>query len=276
MRRARALVLVAALVVLALAPAMAHVGPSPNANNRYLTVVAEPGAIRVVYTLFFGERPGAAARARMDREGDGVLSSEERRVFGEEIGAQLAAGLEIELDGEPVDIEWRRVDVGLDRAAVEGGAFSIDLEVLLCFEPRGEHTLRVVDGFRMPPVGEGALTLEASRRIEVLVSAMGDGEGRRRAFKWMGRGPIADEGYALEIRVPEGADVPRECAPEERGASERADEGAAAASAPAEARGSDEPSAPEAAEDSSRGGWAAFWLALLVLGSLFVARALRR
>jgi hypothetical protein len=199
------------LVALAAEPALAHVGPSPQTNNRYLTLVPEPGAVRLVYTLIFGDSPGAAARRRMDRDGDGRLSADEQRAFADAIADVIAAGLEIELDGERVDLAWSRVDLGISTTEVEAGAFSVDLSAVLCAESAGEHVLRLIDGFRVPPVGEGALSVEPSREVEILRSAMGAREGRRLAFKWMGRGPIADDGYALVFRAQDGAKPPREC-----------------------------------------------------------------
>lgn len=200
----------AAFVTLAGSPALAHVGPSPQANNRYLTLVPEPGAVRLVYTLIFGDSPGAAARTRMDRDGDGVLSPQEQRAFADSIAEVVAAGLEIELDGEPVDLAWNRVDVAIGTTAANAGAFSIDLSALLCFEPKHAYSVRLTDSFRVSPVGEGALSIEA-RDVKLVRSAMGDGHGMRRAFKWMGPGRIASEGYVLEVRVPEGAQTSADC-----------------------------------------------------------------
>lgn len=215
-----------ALASLALAPAgaVAHVGPSPQTNNRYLTVVAEPGAVRLVYTLIFGDSPGAAARKRMDRDGDGLLSGEEQQAFADSIADVIASGLVIELDGEARDVEWDRVDIGIGSAEVDAGPFSIDLIATFCFEAGGEHAFRVVDGFRVPPVGEGALTIEPSRGVEVLRSAMGDDEGTRRAFKWMGRGEMAEAGHTLVFSSPPASAPPRGCGPEER-AEELSEEG---------------------------------------------------
>jgi hypothetical protein len=110
-----------------------------------------------------------------------------------------------------VDLAWSRVDLGISTTEVEAGAFSVDLSAVLCAESAGEHVLRLIDGFRVPPVGEGALSVEPSREVEILRSAMGAREGRRLAFKWMGRGPIADDGYALVFRAQDGAKPPREC-----------------------------------------------------------------
>lgn len=210
--RPGAVILAALALALVAPPARAHVGPSPEANNRYVTIVLEPGAARVHYALFFGDRPGSVARARMDRTGagDGVISDAERDAFADDIARRVGEGLEVSIDREAREITWDRVDIAMDTRSVEGGAFSIELLSTFCFEPEGEHALKIRDAFRVPPVGEGSLALEEGE-VEVLRAAMGDGDGVRGAYKWMGRGQLAEEGYNLEFHVPEGADVPPAC-----------------------------------------------------------------
>lgn len=267
-RGAIALPAIALAIALALAsspPAAAHVGPSPETNNRYLTLVLEPGAVRVVYALFFGDVPGQAARKRMDQANDGVLSEREQDAFAAEIADSVADGLRVELDGEPRAIEWDRVEVGIGAPDVDAGSFSIDMVATLCYEPAGEHALELEEAFRVPPVGEGALALEPGG-VEVLRSAMGEGEGVRKSYKWMGLGPVAEEGYRLALRVPQGAEIAEVCADWE----ERADSGAGESPDGAELGGSERDPwgseggmelarAEELAEGGSFGGAARSW-----------------
>jgi hypothetical protein len=253
--------------------ALAHVGPSPQTNNRYLTLVPEPGAVRLVYTLIFGDSPGASARKRMDRDSDGRLSADEQQAFADSIAEVIATGLDIELDGERVELAWSRVDLGLATTEVEAGAFSVDLSAVLCAEGAGEHTLALTDGFRVPPVGEGALTVEPSRQVEIIRSAMGQRPGRRLAFKWMGRGPIAEEGYTLVFRAPEQAERPREC--------EEAEDLEAEAPEEAQERGApqvleDEGAGSRAGGGGPRGGALAGAALAVMLAVFFAVGALRR
>src|SRR4051794_12375855 len=88
-------------VVLALPPrvARAHVAPSATDNNRYLKLTLLPDRVRLSYTVFYGERPGAGERQIMDRNGDGRLDETESRRFGASLRDDVAAHLALVVDG---------------------------------------------------------------------------------------------------------------------------------------------------------------------------------
>ncbi len=276
---ARAAGAVVAMAVLAGwgSAAWGHVGPSPERNNRYLTLVAEPGALHIEYSLFYGERPGATARQRMDSAGDGVLSAAEQRAFAAEVGEVVAGGLRVELDGTVIPVEWDSAETVVGSESAAGGSFSIGLSATICFEPAGEHRVFVQDAFRVPPVGEGGLVIEPAG-VRLLRSAMGDGDGVRTSFKWMGLGALADEGYVLEFEVPESARPPRVCHagdeqasadPGVRGA-QRAREGVPVAAGPGASAGSPPSAAPSRSAQTE--GWRVFAVVLLIVsGGMGVA-----
>src|SRR5689334_17308917 len=97
MTRQRILALVALVTVGtavgSVAPVHAHVAPSQNENNRYLKVTLLPDRVRVSFTVFFGERPGASERLRMDRDRDGQLAPAESQAFGESVRDDVAGHL---------------------------------------------------------------------------------------------------------------------------------------------------------------------------------------
>jgi hypothetical protein len=151
----------------------AHFAPSPNENNRYAKVLILPDAVRVSYTVYFGERPGALERARMDTNRDGQLSDAETRAFGAALLAELAPSLVVTVDGMPAKAAlWRLTDVGLGTPVVAGGSFSVDvaLEVPFGDAPHPEHTLRFDDQWLPPTPGEAETRLEPAPGVTVVTS----------------------------------------------------------------------------------------------------------
>jgi hypothetical protein len=148
-------------VLLVLPALYAHVAPSPDADNRYLKITLLPDHARIAYLVFFGERPGARARVRMDRDHDGVLGPEEARAFGEAVRDEVGPRVALEADGVPVSASWEVADVGLGSPSVHGGAFSVDLVAKVPLRHGvAAHTLWVADRFRPPVPGEVEWLLE--------------------------------------------------------------------------------------------------------------------
>ena len=165
-------------LLLVAAPAAAHVAPSPSVNNRYLKATLLPGEVRLAYTVFLGDRPGAAARRAMDADGDGRIDDAEARAFGARILEQVAPGLDVNVDGRAAR-GWRVADVGLGTATVAGGALSVDLTLTVPYpDPAAaEHTLRLDDHVQLPDPGEGEVLVEESPGVRALESHLADAAG---------------------------------------------------------------------------------------------------
>src|SRR5262245_5152661 len=113
--------------VLAVTLLSAHVAPSVDDNNRYLKVTPLHDGIRVAYTVFFGEIPGASERGSIDTNRDSRIDDDEAKRFADSLGAQVAAALDVEVDGVPQRLHWDVVSAGMGSDAVAAGSFSIDL-----------------------------------------------------------------------------------------------------------------------------------------------------
>jgi hypothetical protein len=216
----KALLAVAAITLLA-----GHVAPSVDDNNRYLKITALGDRIRVAYTVFFGQIPGASERRKLDTNRDGRIDPHEARSFGERLAAELAASLEVELDGTTVPIRWHLVDVGLGTEAVTGGAFSVDAIASLCLPAPGHHRLRVHDRFRLPRPGETEVKVEDSPGVIVHHARIGAADDPGREYKFVGPGgPLSDEGLVVELTVRPDAPAAgdRLCAGVARGGGPRA------------------------------------------------------
>lgn len=204
--RARCLVAGALSAVIA-GPGLAHVAPSQRENNRYVVVAPLGDRIRLAYTVYIGEEPGRAARARMDANRDRRLSEAEAQAYGDEIAAQAAPRLSLEVDGRPVAVKWQEVEVGLGQPITDAGAFAVDLIAWICLaEPRARltHRVHLRDGFHLPDPGESELRAEESPGVRIVRSQLGPARSDRLRLdhRWTGGPGLAEtDGYRLEFTV---------------------------------------------------------------------------
>jgi hypothetical protein len=153
--------LVRLLAVVAITLLAGHVAPSIDDNNRYLKLTPLGDRVRLAYTVFFGEVPGAAERRAIDTNRDGRIDDGEARSFASRIGTEVAAGLSAELDGQPARVEWATTEPGMGTPSVAAGAFSVDLVGYLCLaSARGRHRVVVRDHFRISHPGETEAKVE--------------------------------------------------------------------------------------------------------------------
>src|SRR5690349_19398752 len=131
--------------------ARAHVAPSVDDNNRYLKLTPLGDRVRLAYTVFFGEVPGAAERRTIDANRDGQIDDAEAKAFAESIAAQVAAALVVEIDGAATPVTWDTTEAGMGTPQVAAGAFSVDLIAYPCLAKLGgRHRVVVHDRFRIP------------------------------------------------------------------------------------------------------------------------------
>ena len=170
--------LVLAPVLLLSAPALAHVAPSAESNNRYLKATLLPTEVRLTFTLFFGDRPGVIERRRADADGDGKIDASESRALGARVLAEVSPGLFVTVDGQPVT-GWSVADVGLGTPTVGAGALSVDLALVARYaDPRvAEHTLALEDATDVPLPGESETRVEESPGVRVAESHLVDAAG---------------------------------------------------------------------------------------------------
>src|ERR1044071_4841612 len=127
--------LVAAVTASAL-PALAPVAPSVDANKRYLHLTPQGDRVRLAYTVFFGEVPGAQTRPSIDTNHDRTISDAEAQTFGDRLAAEGAAALDVNLDGHQLPVTWNQVAVGLNTPSIAAGSFSVDMIGYLCLSAR--------------------------------------------------------------------------------------------------------------------------------------------
>ena len=197
--------------------AAAHVAPSVDDNNRYVTITPEGDRVRFSYVVFFGDVPGAIERRMIDANRDGQISNAEGHAYAVAFGDQLAASLEVQVDGTMAPFIWSSIEVGMGSPDVAAGTFSIDLVSYACLaSPRGSHHLAFHDRFRVPHPGETEIKVDDAPGITIERARIGDADDPSHDYRFAGPGgpgaPIADRGLELAFTAGPNAVVSGTCA----------------------------------------------------------------
>jgi hypothetical protein len=168
MRRTCALALIAAAAGRP-APTSAHVAPALEDNHRYLKLTPLGDRVRLAYLVLYGERPGRALRAALDADGDGSIADREAAPHGARLGADVARGLAVTVDGAPRAIAWEEVRVGLGDPRARGGAVAVDLIATICLAPGppASHALTLRDRFALPGLGETEVRVDEGVGVRI-------------------------------------------------------------------------------------------------------------
>lgn len=193
------LVLVVTLAVVT--TAAAHVAPSVDDNNRYIKVTPAADRVRLAYTVFFGEVPGAQTRPSIDADHDRQISEAEGQAFGIKLAGEVGASLELTIDGATQPVAWSTVAVGMGSPQVAAGSFSIDMIAWACLpKVRGAHTLLLRDRFRVPRPGETEIKVEDGPGITIVHTRVGSAADPTHDYRFAGPGgPLSDDGLDLSF-----------------------------------------------------------------------------
>jgi hypothetical protein len=195
-------------VTLVAGTASAHVAPSKDDNNRYLKLTPQRDRVRLAYTVFFGEVPGAQARREIDDNHDGTISEAEAQRYGDKLAAEVAANLDVSIDKIQAKIAWSDVTVGMGSPSVQAGAFSIDMITQFCTNG-DSHQLILRDRFRLLHPGETEVRIETPGGIEIHHERVGATNDPAHLYKFVGPGgPLADDGIDLQYSVTDKAAPP--------------------------------------------------------------------
>jgi hypothetical protein len=204
--RGLALALVATLVA---APAHAHVAPAVGDNNRYVKLTPLGDRVRLAYTVFYGEIPGAGMRGEIDGNHDGAIDERESQAFGTRLAGEVAAALEVTVDGARQPVAWSQVVVGMGSPQTAAGAFSVDLVAWLCLTPpRGKHAVVLRDHFAIARPGETEVKVEDSPGVTIHTTRIGGASWEDNDYKLVGpSGALETEGLDLEFTAGDKAAV---------------------------------------------------------------------
>jgi len=172
-------------------PAAAHVAPSVGDNNRYLKLTPLGDRVRLAYTVFYGEVPGAELRKAIDANHDGAIDDAESQAFGARIADQLAAALDLTVDGARRPVTWSQVVVGMGTPSAAAGTFSIYLVAAICVTPpRGAHAVELRDRFELAHPGETEIRFEDSPGVAIDRARVGDDGDPGVDYKIIGPTPV--------------------------------------------------------------------------------------
>ncbi len=182
-------------LAIAATPARAHVAPAQGENNRYIKVLPFGDRVRIAYTIFYGETPGRALRRALDTDHDGLISDGEAQAYGDKLAPQVAAALELEVDGVRQPLTWTEVSVGLGMPATTAGAWSIDLVAWPC---TAAHHVVLRDKYDLPLIGETELWVVDMPNIHIDRARIGAMDDPTHDFQFTGRlRELASEGLDL-------------------------------------------------------------------------------
>jgi hypothetical protein len=205
-RVVRTITLATLAVAGAMGSAAAHVAPSETENNRYLKITPAADRVRLAYTVFYGEEPGRQFRAQIDADHDGQVSDAEAHAFGIARSADVAAAMEVTLDGKTLPIGWQTVAVGMGSPQTSAGSFSIDFITTVCTSGSGTHTLLLRDRFRIPNPGETEAKVEDALGIDIDHTHIGVIQDPSNDYKFVGPGgPLMDDGITVAFTVTDKA-----------------------------------------------------------------------
>ncbi|MEJ7600410.1 MAG: hypothetical protein WKG01_21045 [Kofleriaceae bacterium] len=200
-------------ITLASRLAIAHVAPSVDDNNRYLKLTPQGDRVRLAYTVFFGEVPGATVRKSIDTNRDGTISEAEGQAFGQRTATEVASAIDVTIDGTPARVSWAQVDVGMGSQATAAGAFSIDLVAYFCLPSvLGKHRVVVRDRFRIPRPGETEVKVEDSPGVTIHHARVGSIEDPSHDYRFVGPGgPLSDDGLDVSFTAGDRAPLSGAC-----------------------------------------------------------------
>ena len=187
----------------------AHVAPSVDDNNRYLKLTPQKDRVRLAYTVFFGENPGARMRPGLDTDRDGTISDPEAQTFGDTIGREVAAALDVTVDGTQTKVAWSQIVVGMGSSGVRAGSFSVDLIAYFCLPHLGgRHTLQLRDRYRLVRPGETEVKIEDIPGVVIQTGRVGPANDPSHDYRFVGPGgPLADDGIDLAFDATAEAPV---------------------------------------------------------------------
>ena len=123
-------------------------------------------------------------------------------MFGTGLAAQIAAVMEVEVDGKVQPVKWDVIDLGMGTPVVDAGSFTRSIwSRILCFAiARGHHKILIKDRFRVPHPGETEVKVEDSPGVTIDRARIGAMDDPTHDYRFAGPGgPVSDDGLELVI-----------------------------------------------------------------------------
>ncbi|HOX42642.1 MAG TPA: hypothetical protein PK668_03540 [Myxococcota bacterium] len=165
--RAAGLLLLALALALPPRGAGAHAQYKPFSLNRFALLTFEAPGLHVRYDVTAGDVPAQRLRARLDADGDGVVSEPERLALLAQLRARVEQGLHLRLDERTATPEVVGAELELVSDQVELLApLRLRLHLVLACGP-GRHTLVYQDGAVFEELEQTELLVQAGPEVRL-------------------------------------------------------------------------------------------------------------
>lgn len=113
--------------------------------NRYSKITADGQALHLLYIVDMAEIPTHAERARIDADGDGLLSGPELDAYRSAIATQLWQGLALTLDDTPVTLTLQTTALNFPSGQAGLPTLRLELNLQASLPAAGVHAVHYVD-----------------------------------------------------------------------------------------------------------------------------------
>jgi hypothetical protein len=206
-RRADATSFLLALAVIAVAaPARAHLGHVVQRAERYLKIEGSAEGVRIVVSLTLGPDEAIRVLDAADADGDGTVTQPEADDYMRSWAEGLGTELPIELDGEPVRVEW--AEPFLDPVGpIRPLPASVEL-VTRVPAAEGVHVVTVRDRMRAETFDRTDVSFRVRDGARLLRS--GPGDRPTESVRQLAYGPAGTRNYVdvltAELELPAASD----------------------------------------------------------------------
>lgn len=158
-----------------------------------------------MYSLSYGPAGAVATRRKMDSNRDGLITAAESRAEATRLGRQIAGDMVVEVDGDPVPIEWASPFVGPRAGGVDPSPLTIELGATVPLDP-GEHTVSVVDVVGLDEIERSDYGFDATSPAVLVASGSGTSpSGIERLVSFLERAGAEERRVTARFRLPGSA-----------------------------------------------------------------------
>ncbi len=154
-------------MLLPLEEAEAHAARSRLNTNTYVWFSVGSESIDGIYSIAYGDVPSLELRRSVDRDGDGIISSEEHLAFVRELRELLGECFALVHDDSPLEVRWRDDPIELENSAVVPEWVRIDAHFTSSFDMGREGLVEITDSCVFPSRGESEYRLEPALGVIV-------------------------------------------------------------------------------------------------------------
>jgi hypothetical protein len=181
--------------------ARGHLGHLVQQAERYVKIDVSGFRVRLVVSLTLGARETARLMEQADSDRNGWVSPEERDEYMALWGDGLRSELEVQVDGQPVDVRYGEPFMQpIGPIAAVAGSVEMVGEFLL---DGGEQRITVGDGMPLQPFDRTDFSFRARDGAALLASGIGTTPVTPTEHASLHRGAAYPASFSMHVRVPQ-------------------------------------------------------------------------